>query len=345
MKIKAAILGYGRSGSTLHANPLEGLTDLFEVAAICDLDPQAQEKARTRFKCPVYSDYHKMLDSENLDLVVIVTRSDQHCEMTCDCLQGGVNVVVTKPWALHAGEAERMIAAAKESGRQLLPWLPARWGCDLIRLKELITSGIIGDVFMVRRREFSFAIRADWQTEKRFGGGYLLNWGPHIIDQAVQVVGEPVVSAYGQLRQVINPGDVEDVFHAVLTTQSGVILSCEYSLAVNKLPNWVIQGSRGTIFVKETSIEIHYVEAHGDIDPKAYGTKLNMQVSSEELADGHRITTGSRYGDSFVVYPAIAKALRGEEPYPVTTESALALSRILDAVRKSSEINQVISLA
>jgi scyllo-inositol 2-dehydrogenase (NADP+) len=344
MKIKTAILGYGRSGSTLHADPLEGLSDLFEVTAVCDIDPQAREKARARFNCPVYDDYHAMLNTEALDLVVIVTRSDQHCAMTCDCLRGGVNVLVTKPWAVNAGEAERMIAAAKESGRQLLPWLPARWGCDLARLKELLASGIIGDVFMVRRREFSFGIRADWQTEKRYGGGYLLNWGPHIVDQAVQLVGEPVVSAYGLLRQVINPGDVEDVFLALLTTQSGVILSCEYSIAVNKLPNWVIQGSRGTIFVKETSIDIHHAAAPKTIDPKNYGTALKMQVSNEEMADGHRITIGSRYGDSMVVYPAIARAINGEAPYPVTPDSALALSRILDAVRQSSETHQAIAL-
>ena len=47
-----------------------------------------------------------------------------------------------------------------------MPWLPARWGCDLLRLKELIESGIIGKVFQIRRSEFSFGIRQDWQTKK-----------------------------------------------------------------------------------------------------------------------------------------------------------------------------------
>jgi len=129
-KIRTAILGYGRSGSTLHAGPIEKL-DEFEMTAVCDIDPERQKQASGRFGCQIYSDYHKMLQNEELDLVCIITRSDQHCRMSCDCLKAGVNVLVTKPWAANGREAERMVSAANKSGKKLLPWLPARWGTDL----------------------------------------------------------------------------------------------------------------------------------------------------------------------------------------------------------------------
>ncbi len=344
MKIKTAILGYGRSGSTLHANPLAEMKDDFAVTAVCDIDPAAQKKARDRFGCAIYDDYRKMLRSADLDLVVIVTRSDQHCRMACDCLRGGVHVLVTKPWAVNAAEARRMIAAARQSGRMLLPWLPARWGCDLVRLKELVASGAIGKVFLVRRREFSIGIRFDWQTQKKCGGGYLLNWGPHIVDQAVQLAGEDVKTVYGQLRQVINPGDVEDNFMAILTTASGIILACEYSIGVDQLPNWVVQGDRGTIFVKDKSVEIHQFEYPANLDPASYGNRPPVKVTREELNGSHRITMNNRYGDPFVIYPEIARALRGECTYPVAAESALNLTRILDAVRASQARGRVVRL-
>lgn len=89
MAIKTAILGYGRSGSTLHADPIENLPE-FDLTAVCDIDPNARDKAFDRFKCRTYDDYKEMLVKEDLDLVVIVTRSDQHCEMTCDCLEAGI---------------------------------------------------------------------------------------------------------------------------------------------------------------------------------------------------------------------------------------------------------------
>ena len=75
MTIRTAILGYGRSGSTMHAGALEGC-DAFEVVAVCDVDPARRDQATERFGCKVYDDHHEMLKSEELDLVCVITRSD-----------------------------------------------------------------------------------------------------------------------------------------------------------------------------------------------------------------------------------------------------------------------------
>ncbi len=243
-----------------------------------------------------------------------------------------------------SGNESKLILIPSPMRKRLLPWLPARWGCDLARLRELVASGAIGKVFMVRRREFSIGIRFDWQTRKKYGGGYLLNWGPHIVDQAVQLAGGKVQTVYGQLRQVINPGDVEDNFLAVLTMESGAILVCEYSIGVDRLPNWVVQGDHGTIFVKETSLEIHRFKYPADMNAASYGNKPEVTTAREELSGGRRITMSNRYGDPYAIYPAIARAIRGQTPFPVTAESALNLTRILDAVRTSSKTGRVVRL-
>ena len=343
MKIKTAILGYGRSGSTLHADPIEKLSD-FELTAVCDIDANAKEKAYNRFKCRIYDDYLEMLQKETLDLVVIVTRNNQHCRMTCDCLKSGKNVLVTKPWAINVDEAKEMIKASKASGKMLLPWLPARWGCDLLRLRELIASGVIGKVFQVRRSEFSFGLRHDWQTSKKFNGGYLLNWGPHLVDQPVQLIGKPVKSVYGEMKQIINPGDVEDVFFAVMKTEDDVTIVSEYNIGSAKLPNWIMQGDKGTIYVKTTDIEIHRAFFPATVDPTTYGNELKIEVIHDSIHGTNMITMNNRYGDSMVIYPHIARAIRGEEQYMVTLESALNLTKLLDAIRKSHETGQVICL-
>lgn len=345
MTIKTAILGYGRNGSSLHAGQLVKMGDEFTVTAVCDIDPEACQKAKERFNCTTYTDYKTMLNNEKLDFVIIVTRSDQHCEMTCDCLRAGVNVMVTKPWCLDKSQALKMIAAEKESRMKLLPWLPARWGCDYLKIKELVDSGIIGKVFMIRRREFYFGVRCDWQTLKKYGGGYLLNWGPHIVYQALQLCGEEIKSVYAQMRQIVNPGDVEDVFNATMTTESGVIISCEYAVAADKLPNWVIQGDKGTIFVKEKSIEIHTIKYPDELDVTAYRNDLEVTILDDRKEGNHRIPAdGNRFGDPAVVYPVIAQGVRGDIEYPVSTASALRLTEILDAIRHSSAENQVIHL-
>lgn len=341
-RIKTAILGYGRSGSTLHADAIEQLPE-FDLAAVCDIDPKARNKAYDRFKCRLYDDYTQLLN-DDIDLVVIVTRSYQHCKMTCDCLRAGKNVLVTKPWGLNSGEAEEMIRAAGDSGKMLLPWLPARWGGDLIRLRELIQSGVIGKVFQIRRSEFSFGTRQDWQTQKKYGGGYLLNWGPHLVDQSLQLLRQPAKSVYAEMRQIINPGDVEDVFYVVAKTVENVIVVSEFGVGADKLPNWVIQGDRGTIYVKETEIEIHKAIFAESLDPNAYRNEVKMDVKVDEVCGTNRITMGNRYGDAAVIYAHIAEAIRGRQPYGVSLDSALGLTRLLDAARKSSEMGQVVYL-
>ena len=335
--IRTAILGYGRSGSTLHAGPIEK-NKAFHLAAVCDVAAAARQTAVARFGCRPYDDYRRMLKEEPLDLVVIVTRSDQHCQMTCDCLAGGVNVLVTKPWAVNADEAQRMIRAAESSGKLLLPWLPARWGSDLRRLRQLaVEEQAIGAVFLVRRVEGSFATRNDWQTERRHGGGYLLNWGPHIVDTPIQLLGSPVKSVYGRLKQTINPGDVEDIFIGILTLTNGALVQVEYTITTESPPTWFLQGTRGTIVVNGAQLKINARTPAQPSDP----TQCNaMQAVPDKILEEK--LAGSPYGDEHQIYKEIAAALCGEAHYPVTPASALELSRVLDAIRTSSDENRVV---
>jgi predicted dehydrogenase len=337
--IRTAILGYGRSGSSLHANPIEK-NKAFHLTAVCDVDAAARQKAVARFGCRSYDDYRRMLKEEPLDLVVIVTRSDQHCRMTCDCLTGGVNVLVTKPWAVNTVEARRMVAVAESSGRLLMPWLPARWGCDLLRLRRLVMEErVIGKVFMVRRVLGGFGTRSDWQTERRYGGGYLLNWGPHVVDPPLQLLGSPVKSVFGRLKQTINPGDGEDVFMGILTLADGTIVQAEYTIATESLPTWFIQGDRGTIVVRSASLKVNASTPARPTDPTKYSA---MKATPDRVIE--ETLTGNLYGDESRIYAEIAAAVRREVAFPVLPDSALELSRVLDAIRTSSEENRVVLL-
>ena len=337
--IRTAILGYGRSGSTLHAGPIEK-NKAFNLVAVCDANAAARKKAVDRFGCRPYDDYHRMLKEEPLDLAVIVSRSDQHCQMACDCLAAGVNALVTKPWATNVDEAQRMVNAAKSSGKLLLPWLPARWGSDLRRLRQLvIKEQAIGKVFLVRRVQGSFGMRNDWQTKRCHGGGYLLNWGPHIVDTPMQLLGSPVKSVYGRLKQAINPGDAEDLFMGILTLADGTLVQVEYTITTEPLPTWVLQGTRGTIVVNGKNLKINVTTPAQPSDPTKYSTMKAApdKVVEEQLA-------GSSNGDEHQIYKEIAAAVRGKARFPVTPASALELSRVLDAIRTSNDENRVVML-
>lgn len=334
--IRTAILGYGRNGSTMHAGPLERLDD-FEVVAVCDINPDARVHANARFNCPVYDDYHAMLAQARPEFTVIVTRSHQHAQMAIDCLMAGSDVLVTKPWATNAFDAQRMIAASEASGHRLLPWLPARCGADLRAIRQVVARGEIGRVFEIRRSERTFGLRRDWQTLSRCGGGYLLNWGPHLIDQPLQLTGAPVKRVYGNLRQIINPGDVEDNLRVICHTEDGVTVVSEYLIAAGDYPTWVLQGDRGTIYVYGDRMTVHRVTLPDAVDAGSYRSEVTQTCYTQSI-------TGNRFGDEYEIYPIIARALRGEGDYFATTDGALTLSRILDAARLSSQLGQEVWL-
>ena len=343
-KIRTAIIGYGRSGSSLHADPIESLAQ-FELQAVCDIDPEALESAKNRFGCALYTDYHEMIVEEELDLVVVVTRSDQHKQMVIDSLRAGHNVLITKPWCRNEEEAREMIECANESTGQLLPWLPARWGADFLKLKTLVASGIIGKVFQIRRREYGFGIRYDWQIKREFAGGMVLNWGPHLIEPPMLLAGGKVKSVYGKVKQIINPGDAEDNFLSILTMDNDVTVISEMgTLSVAGYENWIVQGDKGSILVRETEVEIRKATLKESLDETSYSNKFELEVILDNADGPHRITNGNRYGDAKVIYPEIAQAVLGEADYPVTLESALTLTKVMDAVKNSSECGQAIEI-
>ncbi|MCL2433592.1 MAG: Gfo/Idh/MocA family oxidoreductase [Clostridia bacterium] len=345
--IKTAILGYGRSGSTLHATPIERLPELQCVAA-CDTDPAALKKAFDRFGCAVYEDHAKMLAGSQIDLCVIVTPNNLHAEQACACLAAGVDVLMTKPWAVDTAQLETMQEAAEKHNKRLFYWAPARWGCDLIRLRELVAGGAVGNVFMVRRAEFTFGVRRDWQTLRAFNGGYLLNWGPHLVDQAMCLLGGEPQIVWGDMRQAINPGDCEDIFCAMIKMQSGALAQVEFTVGGPGYPNWVVQGDRGTLYVYGTKIILQQtVPPQGEeIDILAYRQENVIETTDDALVGKNQVTMGNRYGDSMVIYPPLINTVLGRdgEQYDFTYADARRTMLVLDAVRRAAESGEVVKL-
>jgi predicted dehydrogenase len=125
----------------------------------------------------------------------------------------------------------------------------------------------------------------------------------------------------------------------VLTLEDGTIVHTEYTVAVDCLPGWVVQGNRGTIVVRDKELTHYRVEPARPEDPTKYSTMTEEGESvKEETLDG------SPYGDEHEVYREIVLALRGERPFAVSPEHAYELSCVFDAVRISAAENRTVDL-
>lgn len=335
--IKAAFIGYGRNAENLHAPAIEN-TEGITVSGVFDIDDAAAERAKQRFDCRVYESYGQALDGD-FTLAIILTRNDMHTRMACDFLNNGKHVLVTKPWAVNADEARQLVSTAKAGKKKLLPWLPCRWSSELTALRNAIDSGVIGKPFMVRRSFLTFGKRDDWQTQRKYGGGYLLNWGPHLIDQPIHLIGEPVKTVYGTLKQVINPGDAEDMFYMTCQTASGVTLISEFGIGADVLPDWIVQGDKGTLVLDQGRLVAYAASYPDEVDKTAYRGKVD--IIKKTLGED---VSRHAYGDAEAIYAHIVNALSGKCAYCVTLDDVIMLTRILDAVRDSAQSQAVIHI-
>ncbi len=333
--IKTAIIGCGRNAWQLHTPILEKHPD-FQVVGTYDIIPEAAQKLAAHFGCKAYESREALLASD-VEYVVILTDSHVHTEVAAACLRAGKDVLLTKPWALDTADADFIISVAKESGKHLMPFLPQNWGSDMHTIKALSESGDIGKVYMIRRRAATFGKRYDWQIWKKFGGGYLNNWGPHLIGQLLELVDEPIATVHAETKQVIMDGDCEDMFFAVLKTASGVLINVEFAIMVDKLPHWIVEGSKGSVFITDGDIEIHRISYPGPVDPTAYRSKTQDDVEAHPLE-------GQYNGDRYAIYTHIADVIRGNCAYKISLEFARYLTVIMDAIHKSAETGSVVKL-
>ncbi|MDD5603389.1 MAG: Gfo/Idh/MocA family oxidoreductase [Eubacteriales bacterium] len=335
-KIRTAVIGCGRT-----ANELHGLVLLkhpgFCVTAACDINREAAEKYGGMFSCKTFTSHSEMLDSDDFDFVIVLTYSNNHAEIALDFLNAGKNVMITKPWALNVKDADTIIEASRENGVMVMPFIPCHFGSDLAKLKEVVAAGTIGKVFQIRRSQVTFGKRSDWQTLKAYGGGYLNNWGPHLLDQVLAFVDEPVVQVYADTKQVINPGDAEDMFYAILKTKSGVLVNVEYNIMTEYLPNWVVQGDKGTIYMTADDMEIHEVSYPVNDDPSAYRSTVNVSRTQMKVE-------GKRFGDHYAIYTHLENVLRGKEPYIVSLDYARHLTEVICAIHESADCGKLIKI-
>ncbi|NWF97286.1 MAG: Gfo/Idh/MocA family oxidoreductase, partial [Candidatus Thorarchaeota archaeon] len=199
--------GLGRAGWDIHVAAMRGRKD-FAISDVVDLEPARLAEAKAEFGCHTWRDWRRFLRESDCELVVIATQSHDHAPQSIAAMRAGKHVLVEKPMATNLRDVDRMIAVARETGRLLTIHQSARFAQDYLHIQEVIKSGKLGKVFFVRRGGYGFHRRRDWQTLRKYGGGQLNNTAVHMIDQVVQLLGSPPQAAFGDLQQIINPGDV-----------------------------------------------------------------------------------------------------------------------------------------
>lgn len=262
MKHKVAIIGCGRI-SYKHIEGFIAVNDI-ELVAVCD---PSMEKMKSRVEqyCEnfpssiinCYSSYKEMLSQEQLSFVTIATESGTHKNITIDCLNAGVNVIVEKPMALSSKDAEEMVDCAKKNNLKLAVCFQNRFNGPIIKTREALDSKRLGKVMhsavQVRwNRNIDYYKQADWRGTWDIDGGTLMNQCTHGIDLLQWMNDSDVKRVYGVTRRFQRPIEAEDFGCAIVEFKNGavgVIEGTANTYPKNLNESLSLFGSDGTIVI------------------------------------------------------------------------------------------------
>jgi predicted dehydrogenase len=209
---KVGLAGLGYWGPNLARN----FDELADLAWLCDLSEENRERFAPRFPTArLTADFDEMLADQSLDAVVVATPVTTHFELAKRALEAGKHVLVEKPPALTAAEAEELVATAEESGRVLMPGHLLLYHPGVARLKELLDSGELGDVLYVYgNRQNLGQIRKDENA--------LWSLGVHDLSVILYLLEEEPIEAWARGESFLTEG-VEDVVFCYLRFPSGKV--------------------------------------------------------------------------------------------------------------------------
>ncbi len=191
---KLGIIGYGGMATWHHKNS-ERVGNL-EVVAAYDIDPIRVNAAREA-GLTGYDTLEEFLADKSFDMVLVATPNNFHKEMSVKAMDSGRHVICEKPVAMSCEELSDMIEASKRNNVIFTVHQNRRWDKDYKIVCKAIEDGMLGKPYSIESRVHGQnGVMHGWRAYKVAGGGMLLDWGVHLIDQIMYFIKEPVTEVY-----------------------------------------------------------------------------------------------------------------------------------------------------
>jgi predicted dehydrogenase len=344
--LRVGILGYGIGGRVFHA-PLVAATPGLTPAVITTSSSAAQ--ARTDHPgAEIVPGADELFErAGDLDLVVVSTPNRTHVPLALRAIEAGLPVVVDKPFAPTAAEAEQVVSAAKAAGVGLTVFQNRRLDSDFLTVRKVLDSGRLGEVFRFESRYDRWVpkIKDNWREfgDPAEAGGLLYDLGAHIVDQALQLFG-PVTRVYAEADRRRPGVQVDDDVFVALTHANGVRSHLWSSaLAGTQNPRFRVLGDRAT-FTKY-GLDVQEPQIKAGLRPGDAGWGEEPAADAGKLGVGSDVeTVPTETGRYEQFYAQVRDALRGEGEFPVDPESSVAALRVIEAAHRSGVEGTVVEL-
>ena len=344
-KINVAVVGYGGMGR-YHANHIEEF-EKFNLVGIYDIKQSACDVA-TEKGVYVYPSFEAVLEDERVELIVCATYNDCHKDIAIRAMKAGKAVISEKPVTMCSQDLEEMIKASEETGKLFTVHQNRRWDNDYQMVKRVLETNELGNVFSIDSRVYgSRGIPGDWRREKQHGGGMLLDWGVHLLDQILMLnEGKKLLTVYATMTNVTND-EVDDGFRAILKFENGP--ECLVEVFTNNFieaPRWYVCGENGTAIIRDWDMNGEIVKIKDweimDAVPIQAGAGITKTMAPRTDETIKKFPFEKIYVEWADYYNNIYDVLRNGAQQLITHDQQRRLMKLMEAIIESAEKNEVI---
>lgn len=346
--IKFGVCGIGRIG-THHCRFFSQERENYELVALCDLDPARISAMTTEFGSKGYSDFTEFLADPEMELAIIATRSLDHTRNAAQALSAGKTVLLEKPIGVTTEDYQLLQQLVRNYPDKLYFGHNHRFEPAFMNAQAIIATGLLGNIQVVKLCKYhAFMRRNDWQMRLDCGGGQLSVWGPHLIDQGLQLLGAPVHEVWSYLRRILTPGDADDHVKISLVGENNVVVELEISnSAALAGPYCTVYGDRGTLIYEQDqkNIRLKYLdpqfrwtEAAANSETPVLGKALSAEQELPWIDETRKVEPDISMWAQVEIEIArhLYRAIRENIPFPVKSSDALEVVRITELVKKQN---------
>jgi predicted dehydrogenase len=338
--VRTGLIGFGLAGQAFHAPIIQGVEGM-ELACILERRGSLAQQHYPQVR--VARNLDELLSDKTIRLCVVATPNDSHFDLAKACMLAGRDVVVDKPFAPAWKECQELARLAAEHGRVLTVYQNRRFDGDFKSVVKLVRDGTLGRVAEFESRFDRFRLEPKpgvWrEREDHPGSGVLFDLGPHLIDQALVLFGEPQTITAKAFCQREN-SQVDDSFDVCLEYPHLRAMLRARIIAFAPGPHFLLHGTKGS-FLKYGMDPQEERLRSGKIPPgKDWGVDWGEEAEdlggTLSLVDHPSRRIKSARGDYRGFYANVRDAIEKGTPLNVTVEQALRTMRALLLARKSS---------
>ena len=346
-----ALIGFGGMAGNHYKQLSKGNINA-RAFGVWDIDPARREAGKAA-GMKVYTSQDELLADPEVDIVVVAVPNDQHREIVKAALRAGKHVICEKPAAIYAWELEEMMAVAKETGKILTVDQNRRVNRDYVLMRRQVESGVIGKPYLIESRvEGSRGVPAGWRTSKAQGGGMMLDWGVHLIDQLMYMNKSAVVEVFCRMYSLNYP-EVDDNFHMEMRFADG--LDAIIEIATNnfvKHPRWMVYGMEGSMQIDDWDCTGRTVRCLSkedtwttEIAADKAGPSKTMAARSADSVQVTDLSAPTDVTDNIEpTYVQLINAIEGKAELTIKPEEALRVMKVMEAAFESAEKHEVIKV-